>query len=110
MPRYTSHAGSAPLDATLSCLQVVQQEFEALFPGEVEHVRLVKDTTTLDSLVGEYTKVKRQLEDLVDEYQGRRKRLLKVKRRTVRLMVFSPIYIRTCWSQCTGPGMEWWGA
>ena len=73
---------------TLLCSQVVQQEFEALFPGEVEHVRLVKDTTTLDSLVGEYTKVKRQLEDLVDEYQGRRKRLLKVKRRTVRVLAF----------------------
>ena len=73
---------------TLLCFQVVQQEFEALFPGEVEHVRLVKDTTTLDSLVGEYTKVKRQLEDLVDEYQGRRKRLLKVKRRTVRVLAF----------------------
>ena len=88
---------------------MVQQEFEALFPGEVEQVRLVKDTTTLDSLVGEYTKVKRQLEDLVDEYQGRRKRLLKVRRRTVRMRVFNHTY-SPCWSTCTGSGMEWWGS
>eukprot|EP00891_Asterochloris_glomerata_P001750 jgi/Astpho2/1750/Aster-04171 len=74
------------LQSGLTPQEVVQQEFEALFPGEVEQVRLVKDTTTLDSLVGEYTKVKRQLEDLVDEYQGRRKRLLKVKRRTVNVV------------------------
>ena len=106
MPRITSHADSALFITTIPCFQVVQQEFEALFPGEVEHVRLVKDTTTLDSLVGEYTKVKRQLEDLVDEYQGRRKRLLKVKRRTVRVTMFKALHV-PCWSTCTGSGSEW---
>ena len=87
MPCHKPHTDPlARCNTPLPCCQVVQQEFEALFPREVEHVRLVKDTTALDSLVVEYTKVKRQLEDLVDEYQGRRKRLLKVKRRTVRVM------------------------
>ena len=64
-------------------MQLVQQEIETLFPGEVERIRLVKDTTVLDGLVREYTSLKRSLEDLLDHYMGRRKRLLKVKRRMV---------------------------
>ena len=45
------------------------------------------DTTALDPLVKEYQKVTRQLEDLLDEYIGRKKQLKKIKRKKVTQML-----------------------
>lgn len=44
---------------------------------------MVHDTSSLDPLVKEYDQLKRKLEDLLDDYLGRQKRLLKIKRRKV---------------------------
>ena len=44
---------------------------------------IVRDTTALDPLVKEYQKVTRQLEDLLDEYIGRKKQMQKIKRKQV---------------------------
>ena len=66
-------------------LQITEREFEELFPGQVARVGIVHDTTALDPLVKEYQKVTRQLEDLLDEYIGRKKQLKKIKRKKVRL-------------------------
>lgn len=44
---------------------------------------IVRDTTALDPLVKEYQKVTRQLEDLLDDYIGRKKQMKKIKRKQV---------------------------
>ena len=46
-------------------------------------VRIVHDTGSLDSLVKDYETIKRQLEDLLDEYLGRHMRMKKIKRKKV---------------------------
>jgi len=68
-------------------LQITEREFEELFPGQVAWVGIVHDTTALDPLVKEYQKVTRQLEDLLDEYIGRKKQLKKIKRKKVTQML-----------------------
>jgi len=57
----------------------------------------VHDTTALDPLVKEYQKVTRQLEDLLDEYIGRKQQLKKIKRKKVRLTPASC----SCWKPHT---------
>ena len=64
-------------------MQITEREFQELFPGQVVRVGMVHDTSALDPLVTEYNQVKRKLEDLLDDYLGRQKRLLKIKRRKV---------------------------
>ena len=64
-------------------MQITEREFGELFPGQVVRVSVVRDTSALDPLVKEYEKVKRQLEDLLDEYLGHKKQLQKIKRRKV---------------------------
>lgn len=68
-------------------MQITEREFEELFPGQVAWVGIVHDTTALDPLVKEYQKVTRQLEDLLDEYTGRKKQLKKIKRKKVTQML-----------------------
>ena len=65
--------------------QITEREFQELFPGQVVRVGMVHDTSDLDPLVKEYNQLKRKLEDLLDDYLGRKKRLLKIKRRKVSL-------------------------
>ena len=67
----------------LLCLQITEREFQELFPGQVVRVRIVHDTGSLDSLVQDYESMKRQLEDLLDEYLGRHKQMKKIKRKKV---------------------------
>ena len=68
-------------------MQITERAFEELFPGQVAWVGIVHDTTALDPLVKEYQKVTRQLEDLLDEYIGRKKQLKKIKRKKVTQML-----------------------
>lgn len=55
-------------------LQMVEQEYAELFPGEVEAVHVVHDLAALNNLVKEYEKLKRNLEDLVDDYTSKKRR------------------------------------
>lgn len=64
-------------------VQITEREFTELFPGQVVRVGMVHDTSNLDPLVKEYNETKRKLEDLLDDYMGRQKHLMKVKRRKV---------------------------
>lgn len=64
-------------------MQITESEFKELFPDQVVRVGMVHDTSHLDPLVKEYEQLKRKLEDLLDEYLGRQKHLLKIKRRKV---------------------------
>lgn len=82
------HASITPaLTVTLSslslCVQITEREFQELFPDQVMRVRIVHDTGSLDSLVKDYETIKRQLEDLLDEYLGRHMRMKKIKRKKV---------------------------
>ncbi|DBA81315.1 TPA: hypothetical protein ACH3X2_006925 [Trebouxia sp. C0005] len=70
----------------MSVQEITEREFEELFPGQVARVGIVHDTTALDPLVKEYQKVTRQLEDLLDEYIGRKKQLKKIKRKKVKVV------------------------
>ncbi|KAL0039508.1 hypothetical protein WJX77_000232 [Trebouxia sp. C0004] len=70
----------------MSVQEITEREFEELFPGQVARVGMVHDTTALDPLVKEYQKVTRQLEDLLDEYIGRKKQLKKIKRKKVKVV------------------------
>lgn len=78
----------------LFLLQITEREFEELFPNQVARVSIVHDTTALDPLVKEHQKVTRQLEDLLDEYIGRKKQLKKIKRKKVCLTPTSC----SCWN------------
>ena len=64
-------------------MQITEREFQELFPGQVVRVRIVHDTGSLDSIVKDYEKMKRQLEDLLDEYLGRHKQMKKINRKKV---------------------------
>ena len=81
-------ACSAPVcdqtkDAVL--LQLVRNEYDELFTGEVEAVHLVYNTNSLDPLVKEYDGMIRDLEDLIDDYASQLSRGKDVKRKDVRL-------------------------
>jgi hypothetical protein len=64
---------------------VVEQEFGEVYPGQVEAVHVANDTSALDPLVAEYQRLKRALEDLLDQHIMDRRRLKKnIKRKMVR--------------------------
>ena len=46
-------------------------------------VSIVHDTGSLDSLVKDYQNMKRQLEDLLDDYLGHHKQMKKIRRKKV---------------------------
>ena len=59
--------------------QMVQQQFESLFPGRVLRVHMAHDTREIDSLVSEYWRLRRKLLDQLDEYSEHRRRQRPVK-------------------------------
>ena len=80
---HTREATSCAVKCFAKLVQITEREFQELFPGQVVRVGMVHDTSDLDPLVSEYNQLKRKLEDLLDDYLGRQKRLLKIKRRKV---------------------------
>lgn len=64
--------------------QMVEQEYAELFPGEVEAVHVVYDLAALNGLCKEYDTLKRNLEDLVDDYTSKKRRHKPIKRKQVR--------------------------
>ena len=65
-------------------LQMVEQQFQHLFPGKVLRVHMAHDTREIDSLVSEYWKLRRRLLDLLDDYSNKRKHGRPVKPAQVR--------------------------
>lgn len=57
---------------------MVENEFDTVYPGEVDEVQLVKDQTVLWPYYTEYTKIKQNLEDYLDECNHRLDNGLKV--------------------------------
>jgi Cytosolic domain of 10TM putative phosphate transporter len=64
--------------------QVVKEEFDELYPGEVEAVHLVRNTRDLDPKVAEYKKLSEELTDLIDDYTSKRRRHKQIKRKKAR--------------------------
>ena len=67
-----------------SALQMVEQQFQHLFPDKVLRVHMAHDTREIDSLVSEYWKLRRRLLDLLDDYSNKRKHGRLVKPAQVR--------------------------
>jgi hypothetical protein len=77
--RDTAHA----LIANFPFMQMVEQEYEELFPREVEAVHVCYDLADLNGFVKEYEKLKKNLEDLVDDYTSKKRRHKSIKRKKV---------------------------
>lgn len=60
-------------------VQMVERQFESLFPGKVLRVHMAHDVREIDSLVSEYWRLRRKLLDQLDDYSEQRKRLQPVK-------------------------------
>jgi hypothetical protein len=65
--------------------QMVERQFEGVFPGRVLRVRLGVDTRAIDGLIREYWRTRQKAVDLLDEYESLRQRRRSVKRRKVPL-------------------------
>lgn len=63
------------------CVQVVEQEFDELFPGQVVAVQPVYDVRELEPLDKEYDKLSRKLWDLVGDYSHKLRDDKKIKKR-----------------------------
>ncbi|CAL8466090.1 g5626 [Coccomyxa elongata] len=75
----------ALLEDGLTVQQMVEQEYVELFPGEVEAVHVVYDLAALNGLCKEYDTLKRNLEDLVDDYTSKKRRHKPIKRKQERV-------------------------
>ena len=62
-------------------MQVVEQEFDELFPGQVVAVQPVYDVRELEPLDKEYDKLSRKLWDLVGDYSHKLRDDKKIKKR-----------------------------
>ena len=68
----------------ICAVQVVQEEFEDIFPGEVAAVTGVRETGALDRLVSEFQARSQSLTDLLDHYtRQRRRHVRQIARRQV---------------------------
>ena len=68
----------------MCALQMVANEYEELFPGDVDSVHVVCKTASLDPVVSEYDANLRNLEDLLDDYASQAARGKEIKRKEVR--------------------------
>lgn len=59
----------------------MKEEFDELYPGEVEEVHLVRNTRELDPKAAEYKKTVQELTDLLDDYTSKRRRHKEIKRK-----------------------------
>ena len=64
-------------------VQIVEREYEELYPGQVAAVHLVYDNRPLRKMQAEYGSTVQKLLDLVDKYTSQRSRGKPVKRKTV---------------------------
>ena len=71
------------MDSSVRVCQLVETEFNKLYPGDVEAVHMVYDCSELDKLVKEYDTLKGKALDLIDTYTTKMRRGKKFKRKTV---------------------------
>jgi hypothetical protein len=64
--------------------EVVQTEFDELYPGQVDFVTPVYNTDKLDATYAKYNAIHGALTDLLDDYTSKANRGKPVKRRMVR--------------------------
>ncbi len=65
-------------------MQYVERQYNDLYPGAVEAVHVVYNTTDLDSLFSEYNNLQNNLQDLLDVYTSQKRRHKKIVRKQVR--------------------------
>jgi len=84
-PTHMQPAHAFCITLTSSCApptpQVVQEEYEQLFPGQVVSVQPVYDTTELEPLDTEYDKLSQKLWDLIGDYSNKLRHDKKIKKR-----------------------------
>ena len=64
-------------------MQMVGDEYEDLFPGQVLAVETLHDTTDLEGLVAKYEKLSLQMWDLIGDYSNKQRAGKKIKRKQV---------------------------
>ena len=67
----------------LARVQMVEDEYEDMFPGQVMSVETLHDTTTLEGLAAKYEKLNKQMWDLIGDYSNKQRDCKKVKRKQV---------------------------
>ena len=84
----------AQLGAGINLKQIIETQFREVYPeGLVESVTVVNNTSDLEPLVKQFLKTKRDLEDLLDHYSRKLKRMQRIKRKTVRLIPVPPGWV-----------------
>ena len=81
---YCSRRGKFTHLIHVIAMQMVEQEYEDLYPGQVAAVHLVYDNRPLRKMQGEYASSRQKMLDLVDKYASLRARGKPVSRKTVR--------------------------
>ncbi len=76
---------TSPRRLKACCLQFVEEEFNAVFDGQVQEVHVCYNTRELDKLVSEYNGTLIKLQDQIDEYIRLDKLRKKIKRQKARL-------------------------
>jgi hypothetical protein len=74
----------ATLVSGVSSHQLVEAEFEELYPGQVDNVTNVYNTATLDGSFAKYNAVRDNLTDLLDDYTSKSRRGKTIVRKQVR--------------------------
>ena len=69
------------LDSGMSEEEMVNAEFEELYPGKVEHTQIAYDAKALTKHYNDFEKTKGKLETVLDKYQMKMERHKKLKKR-----------------------------
>ena len=69
------------LDSGMSEQEMVNSEFEELYPGKVEETQIAYDAKALTKHYNDFEKTKGKLETVLDKYQMKMERHKKLKKR-----------------------------
>lgn len=80
------------LDSGMGPEEMVNSEFEELYPGKVQNTQIAYDAKALTKHHNDFVKTKGKLETVLDKYQMKMERHKKLKKReTVNLLLVSCI-------------------
>lgn len=80
------------LDSGMGPEEMVNHEFEELYPGKVEHTQIAYDAKALTKHYNDFVKTKGKLETVLDKYQMKMERHKKLKKRDT----VCSCYLLTC--------------